>query len=332
MKINFSDYKQLFKASYFNTIIVLVRVLSGVVLSKVVAYFLGPTGLAFLGNFRNFIKVATSFTAEGYQNGTVRYISEFRDNSEEKDRIIATVFQLSLSLAIIIGVVLYSFSSSWSVYLFKTNVYSSLIKALGISLPFLSFNLLIIYVLNGLEHYKKLVLVNSILSLVNMLIVIILTVNYGIKGALLGVVISPVIVFLIILVALGKDRLLFLSVFRLNKFSFNVLKNMNVYLLMSIYATVIVSVTFLSIRNLVIEKLSLQEAGYWEAMNRVSSFYLMFFLSLTSFYLLPQLSKITNFKFFKKEIKRFYSLIIPALLVAFVLIYFSFTLFGSTTQ
>ena len=88
------------------------------------------------------------------------------------------------------------------------------------------------------------------------------------------------------------------------------------------FLELIKSITFLLIRNLIIENLSVEEAGYWEAMNRISSFYLMFFISLTSFYLLPRLSKTNSFEIFKKEVKSFYILIIPLIIIAFTLIYF----------
>lgn len=322
MKFRFLNSNLLFKASYFNAIIVLVKALCGIIISKFVALFLGPTGLALLGNLRSLTQISSSLTAESYQNGTVRYISEFSDNQEEKNKITATIFQLSLGLAIIIGIFLWVFSTTWSVYLFKTEDYNYIIKALGIGLPFLSFNFLMIYILNGLEHYKKLVLVNSIFSIVNMLTVTILIVNSGLTGALIGVIIGPIIVFCINLFILGEERSLFLNVFKFELFSLKVLKNMNIYLLMAIYSTIIVSVTFLLIRNLIIENLSTQEAGYWEAMNRISSFYLVFFISLTSFYLLPRLSKTNDFKVFKKEIKGFYTLSVPLLLLSLTGIYF----------
>ncbi len=319
MKFNL---KLLFKASYFNAIIVAVKVLSGLVTSKVVAFYLGASGLALLGNLRSFRQTISSFTAEGYQNGTVRYISEYSESKDDKDRICATVFQLSLGFAFIIGVALWLFSSYWSVFLFKTKDYSYIIKILGIALPFSSFNLLIIYILNGLERFKKLVFINSVLNIVNMLVSVILILNYKLTGALIGFITGPILVFLINLYVLGDDKYLLINVFKFKLFSISVLKKLNLYLVMSIYSVVIVSVTFLAIRNLIIENLGVEKAGYWEAMNRISSHYLMFFLTLTSFYLLPRLSKVNSFKVLKNEIKSFYILSIPLLVVFFTLIYF----------
>lgn len=322
MKIKSSGYKQLFKASYYNALIVVFKVVSGLALSKVVAYFLGPSGLASLGNLRNFVMIATGFTAEGYQNGTVRYVSEFSDQKEEKEKVISTIFQISLYISIVIGIVLWVFSKSFSNYLFQTDSFAYVVKSFSIGLPFLSVNLLLIYILNGLENYKKLVLVNASLSVGGMLISVILISRYNLSGAFIGVTLSPIVVFIINLLFLGRERSILDNIFKTNLFSFKVLKNMNAYFIMATYSTVIVSITFLLIRNTIIKKLNIEEAGYWEAMNRISSFYIMFFLSLTSFYLLPQFSKTNNFKVFKKKIKEFYVLSIPLLLILFTAIYF----------
>lgn len=323
MKFRFlNSNRQVVKASYYNAIIVVVKALSGIITSKVVASFLGPSGLALLGNLRNFIQATSSFTAEGYQNGTIRYVAEHSEDKAEKDKITATVFQLSLAIALIIGVVLWLFSSLWSQILFQTESYAYVLKILAVGLPFFSFNLLIIYILNGLEDYKKLVVVNSVLSIGNMIVVVFCVIQYGLAGGLVGAILGPILVFIINLFALGKNRILLLNVFKFDLFSIDVLKNINVYLLMAIYSTAIVSITFLLIRNLIIDKLGTQDAGFWEAMNRISMFYLMFFISMTSFYLLPRLSKTNEFRIFKKEIKGFYAISIPMLLIGFTVIYF----------
>ena len=324
MKFSFLNFSnKVIKASYFNAIIVAVKLLSGLVSSKVVAIFLGPIGLALFGNLKNFIQSASSFTAEGYQNGVIRYIAEFSDNEEHKNRITATVFQLSLGVSILIGMILWVFASFWSNFLFQTEDYSYIIKIVGIGLPFFSFNLLIIYILNGLELYKKLVIVSSVLSIINMAVTVLAIVMFGLIGGLISVILGPVFVFIINLFALGKEQKVLNTILRFDLFSFQILKNMNLYLLMAIFAIAISSITFILIRNLIIEKLGTQEAGYWEAMNRISTYYLMFFISMMSFYLLPRLSKTDDFKIFKKELKEFYSISIPLLIISLVLIYYA---------
>ena len=305
MKFRFFNSKQaVIKASSYNAVIVVIKALSGIITSKIIAIFLGPTGLALIGNLRNFIQSVSSFTAEGYQNGTIRFIAENSEDRDKKDRITATIFQLSLGLAILLGFALWIFSSNWSSFIFQTQEYNYIFKILAFGLPFYSFNLLMIYIINGLEKYKKYAVLTSFLSLGNMFVTVLLIIKYGLVGGLLGVILGPVLVFCINLFVLGEQRNLLLNAFRFDLFSIDVLKNMNLYLLMAVYSTVIVAISFLLIRNMIIDRLGAQDAGFWEAMNRISSFYLMFFISLTSFYLLPRLSKTNEFKVFKKELKR----------------------------
>lgn len=322
MKFKLSNSTPLLKASYFNAILVFVKVATAIITSKVIAIFLGPSGLALLGNLKNFIQTASSFTAEGYQNGTIRYVSEMDNNEKQKDKISATIFQLSLGFSLIIGVFLFLFASFFSRFVFQTIDYDYIIKLIGICLPFLSINLVIIYILNGLEDYKRMVIVSSVLSIVNMLTSVILVINYGISGGLVAVILGQVLVFILNLFFLGSHRKILKNIFRFHLFSIEVLRNMNKYFLMAIYSAAIVSINLLLIRNLIIDHLNLREAGYWEAMQRISGFYIMFFTSLTSFYLLPRLSKVDSYQLFKKEIKSFYLLSIPLLIIIFFTIYF----------
>ncbi|MBD0830557.1 O-antigen translocase [Aestuariibaculum sediminum] len=311
----------LIKASYFNLIIVSVKVLSGFILSKVFAVLLGPSGYAFIGNFQNLSKLATAFTAEGYQNGVIRFTSQYSEVPIKLKKIRATIYQISLVFSIIVGVVLFVFSHYWSELIFQTKEYHHVIKCLAVGLPFISFNLITIYVLNGLQKYKKLAFVNSVLSVVGMLVGIGLCYVYDLAGGLISFSIGPVIVFLIVVFFLFKDRYLLFDIFNIKWFSTAFLKKANLYFFMAAYGMVISYGNLIAIRTLIISQQGILEAGYWEAMNRISTYYLMFFLSLTSIYLLPQFSKTNSVKRFKREIKSFYSLVIPVLAVFFIGIY-----------
>ncbi len=322
MKYKLSTPIRLLKASYYNAILVLVKILTGATISKIIAIYLGPSGLALLGNLKNLYDTSSSFTALGYKNGIIKYISENEKNKPKIRRISATIFQLSLLFSCIIGICLWFFSAYFSNYLFQTETYGYVLKIIGVGLPIWSFNLLIIYILNGLENYKKMVIVNSILSIINLLVSVVLIIKFGLVGGLLGNICAAFLVFIINMFVLGKERSLIFSLFEFKLFSFRVVKDMSAYFLMSIYSMVIVSVTILLIRGLIINKLGANDAGYWEAMTRISNFYLMFFISLTSFYLLPRLSKTNNLIVFKNELKGFYLLTIPMLLVGLTTIYF----------
>ncbi len=52
----------------------------------------------------------------------------------------------------------------------------------------------------------------------------------------------------------------------------------------------------IAIRNYIIKVEGMEAAGYWEAMNRISVYYLMFVNSIMTLYFLPRFQEIENKK------------------------------------
>ena len=78
----------------------------------------------------------------------------------------------------------------------------------------------------------------------------------------------------------------------------------------------------LLLRGNVISQLSLEQAGWWEGMNRISNMYLMVITSSFSVYYLPRLSEIQDRYGLKREIFKAYAVIVPMLLAGFTAIWF----------
>lgn len=93
------------------------------------------------------------------------------------------------------------------------------------------------------------------------------------------------------------------------------------YTLMTLTTTATVPVSQMLLRGYVISEISPVEAGWWEAMNRVSNMYLMIITSSFSVYYLPRLSELSNSKELRQEIFKSYKVIIPMLLGGFTLVY-----------
>ena len=66
----------------------------------------------------------------------------------------------------------------------------------------------------------------------------------------------------------------------------------------------------------------MKDAGFWEAIRRISNYYLMFVNSLLALYILPRFSEITNAIDFRKEIVHFYKTVLPIFGTALLFIYF----------
>ena len=66
----------LLKVTSFNSLSVLIKMITGLGVSKLTAYFLGPQGVALMGNFRNFLNIAHNFSAGGLERAVVKYAAE----------------------------------------------------------------------------------------------------------------------------------------------------------------------------------------------------------------------------------------------------------------
>ena len=59
---------------------------------KILAVFLGPEGVAQIGNLRNVIPIIESFSTLGIFNGVVKYVADYKDDKEELQKLFSTSF------------------------------------------------------------------------------------------------------------------------------------------------------------------------------------------------------------------------------------------------
>ena len=90
---------------------------------------------------------------------------------------------------------------------------------------------------------------------------------------------------------------------------------------MALLTAIIAPLTLLFIRNMIVEKYAIQEAGIWDAVNRLSSFYMIFFSSGLSLYYMPKLASIHTESEFKTELKSYFKVFVPLFLVMLIVIY-----------
>ena len=90
---------------------------------------------------------------------------------------------------------------------------------------------------------------------------------------------------------------------------------------MAIYSAVLISITYLLLRNSIIKNVDIETAGLWEAMNKISTFYMIFFSSLFTLYLLPKLSLNKTINGYNTIMFDYFKFIIPLMITLFVVCY-----------
>ena len=311
----------LVKIGSFNAVAVVVRLIVGLLNAKIIAIFLGAEGMALMGNLRNFLSSVQSASTLGLYNGVVKYVAESKSKIEELSKVLTTSFLLTLSTTLIVSLVLFFGATFWNNLIFDTSKdYIFVFKVLAIVLPVYAFNTLLVATINGYLKYKIYLVINIIASIVGFLVTLCLVVYYNLDGAFVALILNPFASFILTLYVVFKKRNL-IQLIRINEFSFPFIKKLAGYSYMTLLSTILIPLVMIEIRNYIMDTDGINNAGYYEAMLRISAQYMAFLSTLLTLYLLPKLSITTSTEGFRKEVFRFYKAILPLYILGFIFIY-----------
>ena len=305
-----------------NSVSVIIRIIAGFLTSKFIAIFVGTEGMALIGNLRDFTKAARTFSILGLYKGVVKYVAEYKLDKNELSKLLSTTYYLGFIATSLVSVFCYYFSEEINNHLFKDyNQYGYVIRVFAIALPFYGLNMLAFSIMNGFSKFKTLIVFNIFGQILSASITIVLIWQNQIDGALIAVVIAESLIFLITLVGILNTRNL-APLIKASNFNFGFVKKLSSYSIMALFSAILLPFVAYIIRSYIIDNLGLQSAGIWEAMNRISNYYLMFVSSLMALYILPRFSEINTIKAFRKEVFNFYKTIMPIFAAGLILIYF----------
>jgi O-antigen/teichoic acid export membrane protein len=312
---------KLIKTSFFSAIITFIRISSGFVAGKLIAVVTGPSGVAAVGAFTNFISIALTFGNGAINNGVVKYVSEYHLELDKQQRLINTSFKISFYCSLGTGTIIFLLAPFLSSWILSDINYTNITRVLGVTIFFYSINTLIISILNGQGNIKKYTLINVIGSIISLLLTAILVLTFKIIGALYSLILSPSIVFFVTIFLLKNSDLISFKNLK-STFDKEIVLKLGHFSLMAIVSALTVPVSQIILRNMLINKLGIDAAGYWQGMMRVSDGYLMLITTSLSTYYLPKLSSLHTASELRREIFNGYKIIIPAVLIGCILIYF----------
>ena len=295
--------------------------INGFVVVKIIAIYVGPSGLAFIGQFQNFIAILMSFATGAINSGVVKYTAEYHDDEIEKKKLWSTAIHISLGATFFTSLMLIIFHNYLSNLFFKTDEYGSIFIIFAVTLVFFVLNSLLLAILNGQKEIKKLITIGIISSFVGLLLTGVLSYYYGLYGALLSYTTGQGFVFFITLAFVLNSQWFNIQLF-INRTDRTYLKKLGKYTAMAITSALTVPFSQMIVRNYIGDSLSWDDAGYWEGIWKISSTYLMVATTTLSIYYLPRLSEITEKRELRKEIFYGYKIIMPIVVVLALGIYF----------
>jgi PST family polysaccharide transporter len=311
----------LFKVAHLNSATIATKIIAGILTSKAIAVFIGVEGMALIGNLRNFLSAIQSFAILGFYNGFVKTVAKCKDDVLGLSKTISTTYYLGFFSTILMSFLCYYNAEFINDFLFSDNYnYAYVIRVLALALPFYALNMFCFGIMNGFSNYKMLLIINIIGQILGLAVTLYLIYVDNIDGALVAAVIAPSLLFLITLVGIVNRRNLMPQI-KISHVSLSVLKTFAPYAVMALVTAIALPFASIMIRNFIIEELGIKQAGYWEAMNRISDYYLMFITSIMTLYIIPRLSEIDSKKEFRKEVFSFYKSVMPIFGIGLLVIY-----------
>ncbi len=310
----------LLRTSFWTGIATVIKLSAALVTNKIMAVVIGPSGVALLGNFTNITTILGSFSNGAIGSGIVKYIAEF-EKEEEKKSVISHAILINLICSFVIGGLVLILNKTLASFAFKDQNLNSIFIIFGITVVFYGLNTTLTSILNGYKEIKYLILTGVIGSIISLLLAYIITVRFGLYGALINTIIAQVFIFILNWIFVAKlkviKKVLIATVID-KKLIVKLLK----FGLMSV-ASLSGTATLLIIRKYVYEYYSPNEAGYLQGLWTISSNYLLIITTSLTIYYLPTLASIKGKEGIKKEIINGYKLLVPVCIFGALVIFFS---------
>ncbi|NNH86631.1 O-antigen translocase [Acinetobacter terrae] len=310
----------LFKTSILNGIAVLIKTATMFILNKILAVYVGPSGYAAIGQFQNFIQMITTFAGSAVNTAVVKYTAEYHEDETRQRAVWKTAGSFVSIFSFIFTFLVLIFHQKLSLLIFKTEAYGSVLIWFSVFLIFFNLNALLLAILNGKKEIIKLVVANISGSLFSLVITGVLAVMFGLYGALVALSIYQSLNFIVTLYLSYRSEWFDFSYF-FGKIDRNIAKKILAFAAMALISAICVPLSQMVIRGYLIHEYSAAYAGYWEAMIRLSTGYLMLATTTLGVYYLPRLSELTNLQDIKKEIYLGYKLIFPLAVFGGIIIY-----------
>lgn len=295
----------------------ILQLLSGIVINKIVALKIGPSGIALLGQFSNFRDMMTRFGTGAIGQGVTKYVA---DNEYDDNKIITTATFFSIGISVLLSVVILIFSRQISFFLFRTYEYQFILYIFSSTLVLFSLNNLFISIINGKRKFIFLAKIKTANAVISLTVSGLLCWFLSLKGALIAMSINTSIVLLVSLILYFKKGDLFITISRVF-WEVSVLKKLMGFTIMSLTGVLLKPLIEIVLRNFIINQASEFDAGLWESMKRISLYYTQIITVALGAYYLPKLSALKDDKDIKGEIYRGIKVIMPLFSILAILIF-----------
>ncbi|MBV7573762.1 oligosaccharide flippase family protein [Pseudomonas sp. PDM32] len=250
---------------------------------KVVAFYVGPSGMAVVGQIQAFLQILSAGASSVTTSGVVKLIAE---DKYPKERVLQSSLMLLLAFSFSFVLVLL-FSSTLISDFFLQGEWVEVLLLLPLGAFFIGLNNLFISYFNGGQKYSEYFWYSVITAFFTALSTCAFSIVFGKPGAVYSIALAPAIAGVCVLLLPARFRLPRLSMVRLDA---EVIKILLSYSLMALGSVIVVYGVQIVLRDYISTNGSMAEAGTWYAVTRLSDIYMGICSVLFSTLLLPKYS------------------------------------------
>ncbi len=301
---------KLVKTSFYTSISTAVSFISGFIVTKVVAVKIGPAGMSYVGQYQNTIAILAMLSTLAVTSGVVKYLAQHRQQYQERQRVISTALVIILVSSFTVSLFVLFAKDFLSLQAFKDESFADVFFLYGFFICIIAVNTLISAVYNGLKEIRYLTTINIITSLTGICFTVLFAYKLGVKGVLIANNFTALVVFVANVFILRKNKFFSLTP-SLSGWNKKTAKLLFGFTIIGIVSGLVMPTSQILIRSRIINSFSAAEAGWWQAVTRISDYYLAFVTTVLSIYYLPRLSEIVEKAQLKQEIIKGYKTILP---------------------
>lgn len=275
--------------------------------------------MALIGQVQSMASILQGVSSGLFSTAAVKHTAEWKEEPERLNRFLSLSYTLAFWITLAVGGMTGAFSWWLAESLLNDRHYWWVFAILGMTIPLFVTNSLVLAVINGLGDVKKLTVLNIGQSILGLLLSLGMPLLFGLKGALAAAIFSTSVVFVLLWPELRSHTWLKIRAIDVPRDMPNI-DRLKGFVLMAIVSAVCTPLSQLIVREWIVEKCSVQEAGYWQGLMRFSGAYLMFFTTTLSVYYLPRFATL-DARAISKELLRGYKILLPSIVVLFATIW-----------
>lgn len=303
-----------------NAPVIVTRQIISLFIRRIISENFGEAGQFMVGQLRSVIQMLTSTSSVGIFNGIVKYVSEFKEDDKSLVKLFSSTFVFTLFGTVISASVLLIWAEYFSVTLFDTTDYTYLLRVIAIVVPFIALQRIFNGVINGLSQYKKFAKIDIISYLLSAALTIYFLFENNLDGVLIAIAVTPAIQLMVLLFFFFKILKQYVH-FKKLTLKTPMAKMLFAFAIMSFGSTVILSLAEIGVRNLILHKISKDDAGIWSSMLDLSKNYMAFSSMLFTMYVIPKFAVIKSKASFLKELGVIYKTLLPIFGLGMILVY-----------